>query len=82
MELTIAPFISEKSDAPYIILGFSNKEFSQCVYLRCSEDPLEVVAMANAIHEQLVNAAGEAVLAYKTRKGTVSTKTTFKGRKS
>lgn len=77
MEMVITPY--PNADKPTIVFGFHDGRFSQCVYLTVDEDPLEVIKMANGIHEEFVNAAAAAVKAHKEScKGHVPD--TFKGR--
>lgn len=66
MELVIDVYPGQKK--PTIVFGFHDGTFSQCVYLQVDSDPLEVVKMANGIHEQFVNAAAAAVKAFNEEK--------------
>lgn len=55
-------------DRPTIVIGFHSPEFSQCVYLSVSKNPLECEQMASAFYEQFLAACGAAVREFKDRK--------------
>jgi len=65
MELSITHAVD--AEVPTVVFGFFSPEFSQCVYLRVDGDPVEVVSMANQIHEGFVNAAAAAIKQHKER---------------
>lgn len=61
-QITIEPIFT--APGPTIVMGFSNETFSQAVFINVDRDPLNVVAMANQLAEQFVNACAAAVKPY------------------
>jgi hypothetical protein len=66
MEIVIEPH--PNTDKPTIIFGFTDEDFSQCVYIRVDTDPLKVLEMGNAIIDKFVAASAAAVKAHKEAK--------------
>lgn len=59
--------VAEGDKGPQIIIGYSNSQFSQAVFLDAPTDPKDAVRFADALYQSILTACGNATKAWNER---------------